>query len=64
MKLKLINNTKIMKSKANRACKINISSPIKLPTSFSGLTNIIDKTFEDLSYIKSWYCGICIKKFI
>jgi len=41
----------------------NISSPLKLPTSFSCLTNIIDKSFEDLSYIKFWYCGTCIKIF-
>jgi len=42
----------------------NISSRIKLPTTFSGLTNIIDKTFEDLSYIKSWYCGYPLKNLI
>ena len=41
----------------------NISSSIKLPTYFSGLINIIDENFTDLNYVKSWYCGTCMKKF-
>ena len=40
----------------------NISSSIKLPTTFSGLINVIDESFNALSYKKSWYCGTCMKK--
>ena len=41
----------------------NISSSIKLPTTFSGLINVIDENFNALSYKKSWYCVTCMKKF-
>jgi len=42
----------------------NIFSPIKIPTSFDGLKHIIQTKTKspDLTYVKSWFCGTCLKK--
>ena len=39
----------------------NIFSPIKLPTTFDGLKNLIKGKARDLEFKKSWYCGTCVK---
>jgi hypothetical protein len=39
----------------------NITSKIKLPTSFDGLLNILIKKESLIDYDKSWFCGNCLK---
>ena len=41
----------------------NITSQIKLPTSFNGLRDIVMGKNELLTYSKSWYCKNCVKTF-
>ena len=42
----------------------NISSPIKLPTSFDGLLNLITNKKTLVEYEKTWFCGYCLKSFL
>jgi hypothetical protein len=44
----------------------NLTSPVKLPTSFDGLVNKITKNNahkheRNHDYDKTWFCGYCIK---
>lgn len=39
----------------------NITSAIKLPTSFDGLLNILTNKDILVDYQKSWFCGNCLK---
>jgi hypothetical protein len=41
----------------------NIYSPVKLPTTFNGLKNLISTNTDNLIYEKSWFCGTCLKHF-
>jgi len=39
----------------------NLTSQIKLPTTFNGLRNLVMGNHEQLTYSKSWYCSNCMK---
>jgi hypothetical protein len=39
----------------------NITSQVKLPTSFDGLKNIVVGKNNSLVYSKTWFCNVCIK---
>jgi len=39
----------------------NFSSPIKLPTTFDGLSSLFINKTKKLKYVKSWFCCICLK---
>ena len=39
----------------------NITSSIKLPSSFDGLLNILVNKSDLLDFKKTWFCGCCLK---
>lgn len=41
----------------------NISSDIKLPSSFDGLAKLLMKSEHTKNYTKSWFCGVCLTTF-
>jgi len=41
----------------------NLTSHIKLPTTFEGLSNLVIGKANNLHFKKTWFCDICIKPF-
>jgi hypothetical protein len=41
----------------------NLTSSIKLPATFNGLSNLVIGKQNNLKFEKSWFCDICIKPF-
>ena len=41
----------------------NVTSSIKLPSSFDGLLNILVNKKDLIDYNKTWFCGYCLKHF-
>jgi hypothetical protein len=56
------NGTRTSQSSLSDYLKLsNISSPIKLPTTFDGLSSLLINKTTKLKYVKSWFCCFCLK---
>ena len=58
--LEIFNNLKALKDFITLS---NITSNIKLPSSFDGLAKLLMKSEQTKIYTKSWFCGVCLTTF-
>ena len=58
--LEIFNNLKALKDFITLS---NITSNIKLPSSFDGLSKLLMKSDLKEIYTKSWFCGVCLTSF-